>query len=419
VNTKTITEWLDTPEPTSFPYDAVLSEYLNVGKHFVSDDTLKSLTGVRDWLETVTPARAAEWAELNRFLVTALDKWDGRYDYATYIALDVLNLPGVAQQGELAAPAMFALPHRDRLVVQLIADALGFELAVTDGRTALLPELRPDAATVAKRHRLALRVARPALDRLGLALPPAELDPEAAARHLCATVDGDLSEPERRVLRQSMQPVYVAHDEYLFLRVLQLFETTFAMLAVQLRKATAAMGAGGWRTAVAALEASEVALRESAPLFSLLATMQVESFRTFRVHTEGASAIQSRNYKIVEALCRRPDADRLDSMAYRSVPDVRERVLAGQQTLDDVFAAARAAGDLPAEGEAALTAAMRAFSDTLLRWRQTHYRLAVRMLGERPGTGYTEGTPYLKSVRTIPVFRSVTSAEEGDTNEPV
>jgi tryptophan 2,3-dioxygenase len=49
---------------------------------------------------------------------------------------------------------------------------------------------------------------------------------------------------------------------------------------------------------------------------------------------------------------------------------------------------------------------MARFADTLLRWRETHYRLAVRMLGERPGTGYTEGTPYLRSVRKIPVFAS-------------
>jgi tryptophan 2,3-dioxygenase len=54
---------------------------------------------------------------------------------------------------------------------------------------------------------------------------------------------------------------------------------------------------------------------------------------------------------------------------------------------------------------------MRAFSDTMLRWRHTHYRLAVRMLGERTGTGNTEGTPSLNAVRTVPVFRSVTSGE--------
>ena len=60
---------------------------------------------------------------------------------------------------------------------------------------------------------------------------------------------------------------------------------------------------------------------------------------------------------------------------------------------------------------------MREFAVTLLRWRRTHYRIAVRMLGERTGTGYTEGAPYLKSVQAIPVFSSVAMSEDGDDAE--
>ncbi len=47
---------------------------------------------------------------------------------------------------------------------------------------------------------------------------------------------------------------------------------------------------------------------------------------------------------------------------------------------------------------------MQAFEAALLKWRQSHYRLAVKMLGERRGTGYTEGVPYLGKVRALPVF---------------
>ena len=37
------------------------------------------------------------------------------------------------------------------------------------------------------------------------------------------------------------------------------------------------------------------------------------------------------------------------------------------------------------------------------------------MLGERTGTGYTEGAPYLKAVQTIPVFLSLaTGLDAGD-----
>ena len=56
---------------------------------------------------------------------------------------------------------------------------------------------------------------------------------------------------------------------------------------------------------------------------------------------------------------------------------------------------------------------MQRFETALLKWRQTHYRLAVRMLGQRRGTGYTEGVPYLQKTRTIPVFTATASRSSG------
>ena len=173
----------------------------------------------------------------------------------------------------------------------------------------------------------------------------------------------------------------------------------------------------GLDLALPRIEAAEARLHEAAPLFSLVATMRVEAFHTFREFTDGASAIQSRNYKLAESLCRQPDEARLDSAAYHSVPEVRERVLAGQVTLDDAFQAARAAGHLSAGDVDDLEQAMRRFAGTLQRWRRTHYGIAVRMLGERTGTGYTEGSPYLKQVQTIPVFLSLADADDAEARE--
>jgi hypothetical protein len=34
------------------------------------------------------------------------------------------------------------------------------------------------------------------------------------------------------------------------------------------------------------------------------------------------------------------------------------------------------------------------------------------MLGDATGTGYTEGTPYLAAVRSIPVFTAVGAADD-------
>ena len=264
-----------------------------------------------------------------------------------------------------------------------------------------MPELRPEPRTVNKRCRHGLRVALPALERLGLAEHVTAEEPELAATQLSMLMRRESTPAERRALTLSMLPVYISHDEYLFIRVLQLFETTFALLAIDLRNAALMLAGGEGASATALVARAEQTLHESAPLFSLLGTMQVESFRTFREFTDGASAIQSRNYKIMESLCRTPDRERLDSPAYTSTPEVRRAVLAGQITLDEVVAAA----DVDCEE---LADAMRAFATTLKKWRQTHYSIAVRMLGDaRPGTGKTAGTPYLKSVRGIDVFRSI------------
>src|SRR5262249_53882642 len=123
-----------------------------------------------------------------------------------------------------------------------------------------------------------------------------------------------------------------------------------------------------------------------------------------RLYTEGASAIQSRSYKILESLCRTPDGSRLHSPAYQSVPEVQAEVLAGQTTLGNAMRDAVAENQIGPEGMKELHDARRSFAAALLQWRQTHYSLAVRMLGERTGTGYTEGTPYLDKARSIPVF---------------
>jgi len=415
MSTAELRSWLYEADPKKFPYAAVVQHYQVVGKHFVQPDLLQLLAEIRDKLPTLK----GPWVHvqtLASFLNIALDKPDNRYDYPTYLALPMLQLPTVDDPVDHAP---FARSRCDRLIVQLIADALAFEIAAVDGATTLFPDMRPDADLIVKRVKHGLRSILPVLKRMSIDGGLTASEPMALARQVCSGVQADMSFVERRAIELSVLPVYTAHDEYMFLRVLQTFETTFSLLAVQLRGAVAAMGERDIDRALHFLAGAETALRESAGLFSMLATMQIESFRTFRNFTEGASAIQSRNYKYVESLCRAPDQARVDSSAYHSVPEVRDRVLAGNLTLDSAYREACESGDIPEADRERLAAGMKAFARALLRWRNTHYRLAVRMLGDATGTGYTAGTPYLKQARTIPVFQSVGVVENSieDTAE--
>jgi tryptophan 2,3-dioxygenase len=337
-----LTAWLFRPYPETFPYAAVVAEFQRVGKHFVDPSMLALLDRARRKL----PAGYDPDADyLARFLDFTLDKHDGRYDNPSYIAVDLLPLADL-----------------DRLLAILVADMLRHELEHGD-----------DARLVAKRCRLGLRVLQRGDD----------------AREAIAAVEREFNDIEaHRLRRLTALPVSQVGDEYMFIRMLQCYEATFAFIATKLREAIDGAGAS-------AIRAAEQAMLAARPLWSIVATMRPDHFLTFREFTDGASAIQSRNYKLVESLCSRPSDARLESPAYQSVPEVRERVLAGQPALDE------------ADHDAAVRAAMDGFESALAHWRNSHYKLAVKMLGERRGTGYTEGVPYLNDVRALPVFAKV------------
>jgi len=398
-------------EPATFPYDDVLAEFQRLGKHFAPKELLTALEGVRR--QTADQPRSAASHEFNllkRFLDCALDKWDGKYDYPSYTGLPLLPLPAEDDTARAAR-------RHDRLTLLLVTDILRFELAAADGQTTLLPRMRPDQPVTAKRCRLGLRVFGSRLWVFGLSGAELTASPVAAARRACAAIAPTVTPSEGRILQLSMLPVDIIHDEYMFIRVLQSFESAFALICVNLGAAikalTPASAEPDAELAAALLRHCTAELHRAAPLFSLLATMQVGAFRLFRQFTEGASAIQSRAYKLMEALCRAPDTGRLDSPAYNNVPEVRALAVDGLPNLQQALEQSMASGDLTPQAGKEVCDAMSSFAEVLSQWRTTHYRLAMRMLGEAPGTGYTEGTPYLKSVQHIPVFSGAADAEAG------
>ncbi|MDG4794991.1 tryptophan 2,3-dioxygenase family protein [Micromonospora sp. WMMD1082] len=402
MNTDALRHWLAGP-PTShrFPYEQTIDAFHHYGKHAMPEDWLNLLKTARDRLPTVTGPRE----RLAAFLSTALDKADNRFDYRSYLALPLLPIPDPDTAGEHTDRLMV---RRDRHHVLLLADLIGFELHALDGTRNPLPQLRPSAPVVRKRLRHAVRATVPALRRLSFATPLDD-DPLSAARRLTAMVCVDRSSADRMTLRTTMLPVSTVHDEYLFIRTLQAFELCFAQLAVDLTAVRTAVGDNRLPAAGNRLCLAATLLRETAPMWSLLATMQPEAFHAFRENTDGASAIQSRAYKLVESLCRTPDPQRLHSVAYRSVPDVQARIRGGHASIDDTLDAIRADQHVIASTPT-LADGMRQFTAALRQWRRTHHRLAVRMLGtETTGTGATPGTPYLRQNLDTTVFRRRTT----------
>ncbi|MFD8262596.1 tryptophan 2,3-dioxygenase [Streptomyces griseoluteus] len=394
--------WQGTDEPYDFPYLTLLGHLRAVGKHFLAEELLDRLAALRETLPRVAaPDSLPRGGEpsarfLRTFLDVVLDKHDGRYDYPSYTALPLLARPAPGPWHEVRRV-------RDETLLLLLADLVRFEQRSLGDDPVAPHGMPPRGDVVAKRIRLAVRVMEPAALRI---LPPGVVDPSAVAAVPGRTPGGPLARAVLRtatahdelVLSASMQPVYVLHDEYLFLRTLQSFEATFSFMAGSLATAVRCLGENRCEQAATLVDAVAGVLKESLPLFSLLATMRPEAFRTFRDFTEGASAIQSASYKTFESLCSTPAAARLDSPAFTSVPAVRARLLDGRPTVQGTWRDLAAAQQLAPEADAALDAAATRLEAVHQRWKQTHYRLAVRMLGERTGTGYTQGVPYLASV---------------------
>jgi tryptophan 2,3-dioxygenase len=339
---------------------------------------------------------------LHPFLDVMLDKHDGRYDYRSYLALELLDLP---DEDALIRRPRDSQPELDRSLLLLATDIVRFELDAFYGKSNWMPKRAAGRKLVEERCRRTLKALYPTLARLQL---DDIIDPDSpmqSARTLVMAVDVMMSEEEKLRLQLSHVPVYVVHDEYMFIRILQCFEVEFAWLCAQLKAAIHAC-ADDIHTTIARVQQCCEHLKDAAPFFHVLSTLDPESFKAFRIYTEGASAIQSRNYKRVESLCNKPADERLHSLAYQSVPEIQRLVLDGHETLNDVYLLARASGRHSGETLLELAEAMKKFETGLKRWRQSHYSIAVRMLGSGTGTGYTEGTPYLNAVRNLPVFSS-------------
>ncbi len=295
---------------------------------------------------------------LHAFLDSVLARRDGRFVNRQYLALPVLELV-------LADTGL----DPDRLAALLMADVIRHELRSAGDPDAPAPDVLRKRVRHARRfvgHCLG-EATEPACPLGGLPAAP----PTGAADWIDCTVT----------------TVSTRHDEHFFIRALQCHELTFTVLAADVRAATTALRAGAVEEVAARLEHVGTVFARASLLFRIVATMSADAFADFRTHTDGASAIQSDQYKRFEVACGQPTRERLGSMAFDGVPTVRAEALAGGDDLSHAYLAARS--------DARLDAAIARLEAAHQRWKATHRSLAARMLGDRPGSGYSSGVPYL------------------------
>ena len=380
--TSELDHWLD-PDVPADELDAlvlgrlVTHEVRWVGKHFLRPERLERLAAVRQRYGGHDPA-------LDAFLECLLDKHDGRFWNRTYLSIPLLEV--VLAEHRLLPSGLAAL---------LAADIVRHELCAAHRRKDVSPLDRPDARTLRTRVRHSFRFMTSHLGAESEELLAAiARDPEADLPALLLELPELPLAHVGEWLELSVQPVSTVHDEYFFMRVLQAHEMSFAGMVWRVRDACSALREDEPGEAVRLLTEVVTFMDRNASLFRLVATMRYEAFHTFREFTDGASAVQSEQYKRFEGLCGRPPAARLASPAFESVPDVRAEVEAGQDTLVDAYRNLVATGRHPAEA-AAVGELLDALEASHRRWKSTHVTLATRMLGDARGSGHTSGVGYL------------------------
>jgi tryptophan 2,3-dioxygenase len=331
---------------------AVMGEVRRVGKHFLPGELLDRLAGARG----LDP-------HLDAFLDCALDKHEHRFHNRTYLALSLVERIGA----DLGLTA-------DGMATLLVADIVRFEVDAALRGAAN----RPDDRTLQTRLKHCLRF----VTGVDIATP------ERAGPEL---IDLLPAPPASPWFAMTVAPVYVLHDEYFFIRALQAHEMVFTVLADDVRAATAAFRAGSFADGIARLDHAIATFRRAALLFRIVATMQPTTFHAFREFTQGASAIQSEQYKRFEIACGRPTPARSASDAFTSVPAVRAS--AGHDDLSQAYLD----GGFTSMQIRALDERIAALENAHQRWKAAHHGIAARMLGDAAGSGYTSGVPYLRA----------------------
>ncbi|HEV7886657.1 MAG TPA: hypothetical protein VGO92_03795, partial [Acidimicrobiales bacterium] len=213
------------------------------------------------------------------------------------------------------------------------------------------------------------------------------------AERVAAVIPRRLSD----VVRVLVVPVTDVADEVMFLRVLQLFEVVFAGMARSLTAGRDALERGDEDTATTEIRQAATTLTRAIPFFRILGTMSAESFARIRTMTPGASGLQSDSFKQIELTCSRQTPDRMGLLGYTE-PNIVDLAAKeeGRPTIEELVEA----GPPPP----ALLEGMVKLDKEWAQWKRTYWAIAVRLIGDSPGTGGTAGAAYPRHHVAGPLF---------------
>ncbi|GII52754.1 hypothetical protein Pth03_11430 [Planotetraspora thailandica] len=347
-----------------FPYEETLLHFQAVGRLRANPMLVSLLRGIHSdrvgW-----PPVLREWLPLT------YDQREGDYD--SYIgsralaavvehaadpdaAVDALIVAAAADLAILELTALSASPDRAQLVRTRAAVRV----------LARMPEMAPGCPLPEG----GLTVLREALSHDG--------EPPEEVRQALSAILRDVRQPIRATVQFTLLPTTRLHDEQMFIRCIQIFEGIYAQIAEALIRAGDAVSAGKTDLACAEFDRASARLEATPVLYRVLTTMPKEVFAVIRDYTHGRSAVQSRQFRRVEA----------------AGPDLLKNV----ETLG-----------VSSDAMARLTQAMDRLNQAWRTMKISHWGITLKIIGSVPGTGGTTGAAYLRERADISLFPDLTA----------
>ncbi len=379
----------------SFPYHAVVGYYRQVGKAAVAPELVALLRGLR--IRIGCSGQGRPWSSPGAWL---FDTWlpltftDQAMAYDTYAGHDLLQVAHWDADGTERA--------EDLLMGTLLADLAAVEI---DALALAEPTARQRTRTVSVLQALArLGEYAPAAVsdaaplealRASLATAPENEILVRAGRDVVATLEAEAPPALRRAVDIGLLPVTTVHDEYMFIRCIQLFERIFARVASSLTDAIEAVRHGRLSEADVVLSATANRLAGATPaLYRILTTMPPEAFAVIRDHTHGASAIQSRPYQMIELVSAKREEG-----AYATE---KGPLFTVTSTLQEEFL--ERVGGWETTDARRLQEAMLRLDSSWRAMKRTHWGVTLKIIGKVSGTGGTAGADYLKTAANVQLF---------------
>lgn len=405
-----------------FPIDEILNMFHASGKHFGHPQLLEELTSINHLLSKDMPWDAQFPVEkISTVLRVLLDKHTNTFDHLTYTALPIFELLQSYDQADLNT----CIHDQVLLVVAIICDLVRFELNSTLGLEHRFQQDLPSLRKLKQRIYVSLRAVKTFSSFVeSLSLPEnmddlielwrqdsdSEKQLSEQAAQQCMTFVGmmmrQLDNGVQELLQLSIVPVYISHDEYMFIRILQAFEMLFLVTTTGLKICMTHISAQEYQAASDIFNQLNAIFRLSPSLFRILSTMPGCNFNRFREYLKGASAVQSTYYKQMELYASHPETNRLRSPAFAEVPKVvGEYHQPSFVNLQDLTVPVlKSEGNLLNAPIRNMIDSMLALDASFVNWKIIHYRIVKSMIGDARGTGSTSGPPYLMQYLEQPLF---------------